>query len=99
MELSNLPLWLIPIVPLVGGEGVGLCSYLLIGYYFRQQDAADAAKKAFIVTRLGDFGFLIALVLIYWTFESLDFGPVFSAAAGFPVESGGTGMLTLICLL
>lgn len=84
----------------VGWEGVGLCSFLLIGYYFRQDKAGDAAKKAFIVTRLGDFGFLIALVLIYWTFDSLDFEPVFSAAQSFPVESAGwDGPLTLICLL
>ena len=83
----------------VGWEGVGLCSFLLIGYYFRQNAAADAAKKAFIVTRLGDCGFLIALVLIYWTFDSLDFGAVFTAASGYPMESGGAGPLTLICLL
>ena len=83
----------------VGWEGVGLCSYLLIGYYFRQKDASDAAKKAFIVTRLGDFGFLIALVLIYWTFDSLDFGAIFPAAAAYPVESGAAGPLTIICLL
>src|ERR1035437_7968565 len=66
------------LVMFVGWEGVGLCSFLLIGYYFRQDKAGDAAKKAFIVTRIGDFGFLIALVLIYWKFDSLDFGKVFS---------------------
>jgi NADH-quinone oxidoreductase subunit L len=83
----------------VGWEGVGLCSFLLIGYYFRQDKAADAAKKAFLVTRVGDVGFMIALVLIYWTFDSLDFGRVFPAAAAFPAESGWGGPLTLICLL
>ncbi len=83
----------------VGWEGVGLCSFLLIGYYFRQDKAADAAKKAFIVNRVADFGFMIALVLIYWTFDSLDFTTVFPAASGLQVESGWGGPLTLICLL
>ena len=83
----------------VGWEGVGLCSFLLIGYYFRQDKAGDAAKKAFIVTRIGDFGFLIALVLIYWTFDSLDFGKVFSSATSMSAESGWNGPLTIICLL
>jgi NADH-quinone oxidoreductase subunit L len=83
----------------VGWEGVGLCSYLLIGFYFRKDDAADAGKKAFIVTRIGDFGFLLALLLIYWTFGSLDFSKVLPATAGFAVETGGKGPLTLICLL
>jgi len=83
----------------VGWEGVGLCSYLLIGFYFRRDDAADAGKKAFIVTRLGDLGFLIGLLLLYWTFHSLDFGRVMSAAAEFPVESESFGPLTIICLL
>ncbi|MBI4465594.1 MAG: NADH-quinone oxidoreductase subunit L [Acidobacteria bacterium] len=83
----------------VGWEGVGLCSYLLIGFYFRRPDAADAGKKAFIVTRLGDLGFLIGLLLLYWTFNSLDFGRVLTAAAEFPVESEVIGPLTLICLL
>jgi len=83
----------------VGWEGVGLCSYLLIGFYFRKNDAADAGKKAFLVTRIGDFGFLIALLLVYWTFGSLNFAQVLPAAAGFAVESGAAGPLTVICLL
>jgi len=83
----------------VGWEGVGLCSYLLIGFYFRKDDAADAGKKAFLVTRIGDFGFLLAVLLIYWRFGSLDFSQVLPAAAGFAVETDGTGPLTLICLL
>ena len=84
---------------LVGWEGVGLCSYLLIGYYFRREDAADAGKKAFIVTRLGDLGFLIGLILIYTTFGSLDYLVIFPEAAQFPMDSDGTGALTLIGLL
>ena len=82
-----------------GWEGVGLCSYLLIGFYFRKPEAAEAGKKAFLVNRIGDFGFLIALLLIYRTFHSLDFGQVFPAAAQLGVESGGLGTLTWICLL
>ncbi|MBI3895133.1 MAG: NADH-quinone oxidoreductase subunit L [Acidobacteria bacterium] len=82
----------------VGWEGVGLCSYLLIGFYFRREDAADAGKKAFITTRLGDFGFLIALLMIYSTFESLNYSEVLPAAASLPVESTA-GPLTVICLL
>ena len=83
----------------VGWEGVGLCSYLLIGFYFRRPDAADAGKKAFLVTRIGDFGFLIGLLLIYWTFDSLNYAQIFPGVANSPVESDGVGRLTLICLL
>ena len=84
----------------VGWEGVGLCSYLLIGFYFLKKSAADAGKKAFIVNRIGDFGFLLALLLIFWTFDSVDFATVFSRAAAMPVESGSqAGVLTAISLL
>ncbi|MEN6536390.1 MAG: NADH-quinone oxidoreductase subunit L [Bryobacteraceae bacterium] len=82
----------------VGWEGVGLCSYLLIGFYFRRKSAADAGKKAFIVNRIGDFGFLLAIFLIFRNFGSLDFGVVFPAASGMPVESSA-GILTIIGLL
>jgi NADH-quinone oxidoreductase subunit L len=58
------------LVMFVGWEGVGLCSYLLIGYYFEKQSAGDAAKKAFVMNRVGDFGFLLGLFLIYWTLGS-----------------------------
>src|SRR6059036_1708260 len=61
----------------VGWEGVGLCSYLLIGFYFSRKSAADAGKKAFIVNRIGDFGFILAAMLIFWTFDSVDFQQVF----------------------
>jgi NADH-quinone oxidoreductase subunit L len=57
----------------VGWEGVGLCSYLLIGFYFRKKSAADAGKKAFIVTRIGDAGFTLGVALLFWTFGSVDF--------------------------
>ena len=63
----------------VGWEGVGLCSYLLIGFYFTKKSASDAGKKAFIVTRIGDAGFTVGVALLFWTFHSLDFQTVFAA--------------------
>ncbi|MCS7025893.1 MAG: NADH-quinone oxidoreductase subunit L [Bryobacteraceae bacterium] len=82
----------------VGWEGVGLCSYLLIGFYFVRKSAADAAKKAFIVNRIGDFGYTLALFLMFVQFGSLDFGKVFAAVAPMPVEHSA-GLLTAIALL
>jgi NADH-quinone oxidoreductase subunit L len=67
-------------VMFVGWEGVGLCSYLLIGFWFRDREKADAGKKAFIVNRIGDFGFLVAMFLIFANLGSLDFVQVFGAA-------------------
>jgi NADH-quinone oxidoreductase subunit L len=58
------------LVMFIGWEGVGLCSYLLIGYYFHKQSASDAAKKAFVVNRVGDFGFLVGLFTLYWALGS-----------------------------
>ena len=57
----------------VGWEGVGLCSYLLIGFFFIRKSAADAGKKAFLVNRVGDFGFILALITMFWLLGSLDF--------------------------
>jgi NADH-quinone oxidoreductase subunit L len=86
----------------VGWEGVGLCSYLLIGYYFDRRSAGDAGKKAFIVNRIGDVGFVLGIFLIFSTFNSLDFGTVFrqiaSAPEKFPVETS-VGILGAIGLL
>ena len=86
----------------VGWEGVGLCSYLLIGYYFDRRSAGDAGKKAFIVNRIGDVGFILGVFLIFMTFNSLNFGDVFRQIADgadrFPVEAG-VGVLTAIGLL
>src|SRR5580698_5167833 len=81
----------------VGWEGVGLASYLLIGFYFRKDSAANAGKKAFIVNRIGDFGFLLAMFLIVQHFGSLDFNHVFSAISANPDWHGG--VLTAIALL
>jgi NADH-quinone oxidoreductase subunit L len=82
----------------VGWEGVGLCSYLLIGFYFTENFATTAGNKAFIVNRIGDFGFSLAMFLIFRQFGSLDFSQVFNGAAGMPKEAG-YGILTTICLL
>jgi NADH-quinone oxidoreductase subunit L len=68
----------------VGWEGVGLCSYLLIGFYFPRKSASDAGKKAFIVTRIGDAGFTLGIVLLFWTFGSVDFRTVFGLMADLP---------------
>jgi len=61
-----------------GWEGVGLCSYFLIGYYFNKKSAADAGKKAFIVNRFGDFGFGIGVFMVFLTFGTLHYADVFS---------------------
>ena len=81
----------------VGWEGVGLCSYLLIGYYYEKKSASDAGKKAFVVNRVGDFGFLIGMFLIFVTFGTLNYTDVF-AAAPEKLAAGGT-LVTLITLL
>jgi NADH-quinone oxidoreductase subunit L len=81
----------------VGWEGVGLCSYFLIGFWYEKKSASDAGKKAFIVNRIGDFGFLLAIFLIFVTFGTVDFTRVFAAAPG-KLEAGST-LATLITLL
>src|SRR3984957_10963897 len=81
----------------VGWEGVGLASYLLIGFYFRKDSAANAGKKAFIVNRIGAFGFLLAMFLIVANFGSLNFSHVFSSISANPDWHGG--VLTAIALL
>jgi len=86
------------LVLFVGWEGVGLCSYLLIGFYFLEQYATTAGNKAFIVNRIGDFGFSLAMFLIFRQFGSLDFTKVFDAAKSMPTETG-YGALTVISLL
>src|ERR1051326_9175503 len=85
------------VVMFVGWEGVGLCSYLLIGFYYDKNFAADAGKKAFIVNRIGDFGFVLGIFLIFNTFGSADYGKVFAAASAHPQQYAA--MATAICLL
>ena len=82
----------------VGWEGVGLASYLLIGFYFKRDSAANAGKKAFIVNRIGDFGFLLAMFLLIAHFGNLDFANVFGQVNTLPSGLTG-GFLTAICLL
>jgi len=84
-------------VMFVGWEGVGLCSYLLIGFYYDKNFAADAGKKAFITNRIGDFGFVLGLFLILNTFGSTDYTKVFSLVSANP--HAYTGVATAICLL
>jgi len=78
------------LVMFVGWEGVGLCSYLLIGYWYEKKSASDAGKKAFIVNRIGDFGFILGLFLLFWTFGTVDYTEVF---AKIPLLSA-SGVLT-----
>jgi NADH-quinone oxidoreductase subunit L len=85
----------------VGWEGVGLASYLLIGFYFGKNSAASAGKKAFVVNRIGDFGFLLAMFLVVAHFGTLSFQPVFTAIAAHPPSLYPTyqgGFLTAIAL-
>ena len=90
----------------VGWEGVGLCSYLLIGYYILRKEAGDAAKKAFIVNRIGDFGYMIGMFMVFTTFGTISFVakngvPSFiEQAATHPAEAFGVfGAMTAIALL
>src|SRR5215813_510422 len=83
----------------VGWEGVGLCSYLLIGYYFDRQEAANASRKAFITNRVGDFGFALAIFGIIATFGSAQYVDVFNQAKSYPIELiGHWGILSWIAL-
>ncbi len=87
---SSLP------VLFVGWEGVGLCSYLLIGFWYQEKANADAGKKAFIVNRIGDFGVLIAMFLIFWTIGSLEFTDIVKHAPS-AYAAGGT-LITVITM-
>jgi NADH-quinone oxidoreductase subunit L len=80
-------------------EGVGLCSYLLIGFWYRRPSAAAAAVKAFVVNRIGDFGFLIGIFLIWTTFGSLDFADVLDPERIAGIATENPTAITAICLL
>jgi NADH-quinone oxidoreductase subunit L len=93
---SNFP------VMFIGWEGVGLCSYLLIGFWFTKQTAIDAGKKAFVVNRVGDFGFLLGMLILFWQFGTLDFQGIAAQAAlvaAEPATLAGAGVLTGATLL
>jgi NADH-quinone oxidoreductase subunit L len=86
------------LVMFVGWEGVGLCSYLLIGFWFSKRSASDAGKKAFVVNRIGDYAFILGMLLLFVQFGTLDFQGVAAAAASVPVEAS-FGLLSLATLL
>ncbi|MEI6436150.1 MAG: NADH-quinone oxidoreductase subunit L [Bacteroidota bacterium] len=81
----------------IGWEGVGLCSYLLIGFWFKNHDYNNAAKKAFIMNRIGDLGFLLGMFLLYTTFNSLDYSEIFAQAKG--MTAGNTALVAITLLL
>jgi NADH-quinone oxidoreductase subunit L len=83
----------------IGWEGVGLCSYLLIGFWFKKKSASDAGKKAFVVNRIGDFGFILGMLLLFVTFGTLDFQELAAAASTRAVETAGMGVITAATLL
>jgi NADH-quinone oxidoreductase subunit L len=85
------------LVMFIGWEGVGLCSYLLIGFWFKNDAYNDAAKKAFIMNRIGDLGFLLGMFFILFHFGSLEYGIVAGQAAAMP--SGSTVLTIITCLL
>jgi NADH-quinone oxidoreductase subunit L len=89
---SSLP------VLFVGWEGVGLCSYLLIGFWFKKKSAADAGKKAFVVNRIGDYAFLLGMFALFAMFGTLEVRGIASAVAALPVEAS-FGLLSLATLL
>jgi NADH-quinone oxidoreductase subunit L len=83
----------------VGWEGVGLASYLLIGFWFQKKSAADAGKKAFVVNRIGDFGFLIGMFLLLANFGTLTFSEIAAKLSANPAWTGGVLTVTALCLL
>jgi NADH-quinone oxidoreductase subunit L len=91
------------LVLFLGWEGVGLCSYLLIGFWydrkFEKGTTSEAAKKAFVVNRIGDFGFLLGMFLIYLTFDSLNFNEVFTKAVSFPVSETTFGLIAIFLFI
>jgi NADH-quinone oxidoreductase subunit L len=89
------------LVMFVGWEGVGLCSYLLIGFWFQKKSASDAGKKAFIVNRIGDYGFILGVLLVFTRFGTLDFQEVARAVSGLSPETtfGTTSLITLLLFI
>jgi NADH-quinone oxidoreductase subunit L len=87
------------LVMFVGWEGVGLCSYLLIGFWYHKKSAADAGKKAFIVNRVGDFGFLLGVLLLFSHFGTLDFHALARSISTYAPETAAFGTLSIAALL
>jgi NADH-quinone oxidoreductase subunit L len=86
------------VVMFVGWEGVGLCSYLLIGFWFKKKSASDAGKKAFVVNRIGDYAFILGMLALFAQFRTLDFQAVAAAVAALPAETS-FGILSIATLL
>jgi NADH-quinone oxidoreductase subunit L len=80
----------------IGWEGVGLCSYLLIGFWFTKPSAADAGKKAFVVNRIGDFGFVLGMLALFWAFGTLDFQGIAAAVASRPADPASIAGATVM---
>jgi NADH-quinone oxidoreductase subunit L len=87
------------IVMFVGWEGVGLCSYLLIGFWFKNTEYNNAAKKAFIVNRIGDLGFLLGMILIYYTCNSLNYSEVFSNIHDHSIDKGVLNVIGILLFI
>jgi len=87
------------LVMFIGWEGVGLCSYLLIGFWYKNTSYANAAKKAFVMNRIGDLGFLLAVFLILGTFGSLEFSTVFAGAKNFAVGDIAVVSITILLFI
>ena len=87
------------IVMFIGWEGVGLCSYLLIGFWYTNSNYASAAKKAFVMNRIGDLGFLLGVFLIFNTFGSVEFAKVFPQAANMMPGSGTVTLITILLFI
>jgi len=87
------------LVLFIGWEGVGLCSYLLIGFWFKNQEFNKAAKKAFIMNRIGDLGFLLGMFLLFTTFHSLNYSDIFSQAKNFSSEDPTLFAITILLLI
>jgi NADH-quinone oxidoreductase subunit L len=83
-------------VMFIGWEGVGLCSYLLIGFWFAKPSAADAGKKAFVVNRIGDFGFILGMLALFWAFGTLDFQEIAIAVAALPADPASIAGATVL---
>src|SRR5688572_18100188 len=87
------------LVMFVGWEGVGLCSYLLIGFWFKKQSASDAGKKAFVVNRIGDYAFILGMLALFARFGTLDFQQLAGIVSVIPPEAGVFGALSIASLL
>jgi NADH-quinone oxidoreductase subunit L len=87
------------VVMFVGWEGVGLCSFLLISFWFKKKSAGDAGKKAFVVNRIGDYAFILGMLLLFSQFGTLDFQGLASIISGLPVEDGTFGVISTAALL